>query len=113
MVFDIVSQAPFSQIRQALEPDGTYVLVGHDQYGRSGHRWLGSLGRMLPLMALSPVVKPLPGIRSGRPREENWATIVDLLEAGRIRPVVDDRTFPSRRQPTRSTTSSPVLRRAA
>ena len=94
MVFDIVSQAPFSQIRQALEPDGTYVLIGHDQYGRSGHRTLGSLGKMLPLLAISPVVKQLPGIRPSTPREENWATIVDLLRAGRIRPVVEERTFP-------------------
>jgi NADPH:quinone reductase-like Zn-dependent oxidoreductase len=49
---------------------------------------------MLPLMAISPLVRQLPGIRSGPPREENWATIVELLEAGRIRPVVDNRTFP-------------------
>jgi NADPH:quinone reductase-like Zn-dependent oxidoreductase len=94
LVFDIVSQAPFSAIRRVLEPDGTFVLVGHDQYGRSGHRVLGSLGRMLPLLAISPVVKQLPGIRSGPSRRENWATIVELLEEGRIQPVVDRRTFP-------------------
>jgi len=94
MVFDIVSQAPFRQVRRALEPHGTFVFIGHDQYGRSGHRVLGSLGRVLPLMAASPVVKQLPGIRSGHSREENWATIVDLLADNRIRPVVDDRVFP-------------------
>lgn len=93
IVFDIVSQARFSEVRRALEPEGTFVLVGHDQYGRSGHRVLGSLGRMLPLLALSPILKQVPGIRSGPSREENWATIVDLLAAQRIRPVVDERTF--------------------
>ncbi len=93
IVFDIVSQARFSQVRRALEPEGTFVLVGHDQYGRSGHRVLGSLGRMLPLLALSPVLKQVPGIRPGASRQENWATIVELLAAGRIRPVVDERTF--------------------
>jgi NADPH:quinone reductase-like Zn-dependent oxidoreductase len=94
LVFDIVSQAPFSQVRRALEPDGTFALVGHDQYGRSGHRILGSLGRMLPLLAISPFVTQLPGIRPGRPRQQNWATIVELLSDGRIRPVVDRRVFP-------------------
>ncbi|MDO8307051.1 MAG: NAD(P)-dependent alcohol dehydrogenase [Actinomycetota bacterium] len=94
IVFDVVSQAPFRQVRRALEPDGTFVLIGHDQYGRSRHRVLGSLTRMLPLLAISPVVKQLPGIRSGPPREQNLATITDLLAARRIRPVVDDRTFP-------------------
>jgi NADPH:quinone reductase-like Zn-dependent oxidoreductase len=94
LVFDIVSQAPFSQVRHALEPDGTFVLVGHDQYGRSGHRVLGSLGRMLPLLAISPFVQQLPGIRPGPPRQDNWATIVELLTQGRLRPVVDQRAFP-------------------
>jgi NADPH:quinone reductase-like Zn-dependent oxidoreductase len=94
LVFDIVSQAPFSQVRRALEPEGTFVLVGHDQYGRSRHRVLGSLGRMLPLLAISPFTKQLPGIRPGPSREENWATIVELLKEGRIRPVIDERVFP-------------------
>ncbi len=97
IVFDVVSQARFAEVRRALEPDGTFVLVGHDQYGRSGHRVLGSLRRMLPLMAISPLVKQIPGIRPGPSREENWATLVDLLEAGRIHPVVDERTFPLER----------------
>jgi NADPH:quinone reductase-like Zn-dependent oxidoreductase len=93
IVFDIVSQAPFRRVRRALEPDGTFVLIGHDQYGRSGRRVLGSLTRMLPLLAISPLVTQLPGIRSGPPREQNLATITDLLEARRIRPVVDDHIF--------------------
>lgn len=93
LVFDMVSQAPFRQLRRVLEPDGTYVLVGYGQYS-SGHRVLGSIGRMLPLLAISPFVKQVPGIRPGPSREENWATIVELLEAGRIHPVVDERTFP-------------------
>lgn len=94
IVFDIVSQARFAEVRRALQPDGAYVLIGHDHYGRSGHRVLGSLGRMLPLVAVSPLVKQIPGIRPGPPRAEQWATIVELLAAARIRPVVDDRTFP-------------------
>jgi NADPH:quinone reductase-like Zn-dependent oxidoreductase len=94
LVFDIVSLARFSDVRRALEPAGTFVLVGHDQYGRSGHRVLGSLGRMLPLLAISPFVKQLPGVRPGPPRHENWATIVKLLAESRIRPVVDQRAFP-------------------
>ena len=93
IVFDIVSQTPFRHVREALEPDGTFVLIGHDQYGSSGHRVLGSLGRMLPLIAISPFVKQLPAIRSGPSRAENMSVIVDLLAAGRIRPVVDDRVF--------------------
>jgi NADPH:quinone reductase-like Zn-dependent oxidoreductase len=45
-------------------------------------------------MAISPFTRQLPGIRAGRPRTENWATLVELLEQGRLRPVVDERVFP-------------------
>jgi NADPH:quinone reductase-like Zn-dependent oxidoreductase len=93
IVFDVVSDRPFAEIRRALEPDGTFVLIGHDQYGRTGHRWMGSLGRMLPLMATAPFRRQIPGVRTGPSREQNLATLVDLLEAGTIRPVVD-RCFP-------------------
>ncbi len=94
IVFDVVSQKPFSQIRRVLKPDGKFVLIGHDHYGRTGHRWLGSMGRMLPMMAVAPFVEQIPGIGSSRPREENLATLVQLIESGRLRPVVDDRKFP-------------------
>ena len=49
---------------------------------------------MLPLLAVSPVVKQLPGVRAGPSRQENWTTIVELLGKGRIRPVVDQQMFP-------------------
>lgn len=93
IVFDVVSRLPFSRIQQVLEPDGTFVLIGHDQYGRSGHRWLGGLGRMLPLMAMSPFRRQLPGIRPGPSRQENLTTVVARLSDGRLRPVVD-RVYP-------------------
>ena len=93
IVFDVASTRAFSEIRRALKPDGMYVLIGHDQYGRSGHRWLGSLGRMLPMMATSPLRRQIPGVRPGPGRSENMATLVDLLQAGKLRPVVD-RTYP-------------------
>lgn len=93
LVLDLVSQAPFAMVRRVLEPDGTYVLVGYGQYS-SGHRVLGSIGRMLSLLAVSPFVKQIPGIRPGPSREENWATLVELLLAGGLHPVVDERTFP-------------------
>lgn len=94
VVFDVVSQQPFSQVRRALQPDGRFVLIGHDHYGRSGHRWLGSMGRMLPLMAASPFVKQLPGIAPTTPRAENLATIAQMLDSGAVVPVVDRRVFP-------------------
>lgn len=93
IVLDIVSNRSLADVRRALAPDGTFVLVGHDQYGRSGHRWLGSLGRMVPMLVASPFVAQLPGVRRATPRPQNLATIVGLLRSGAIRPVVDPRVF--------------------
>lgn len=94
IVFDVVSQKPFSQMRRVLRPRGRFVLIGHDHYGRSGHRWLGSMSRMLPLLAVSPFVKQLPGIGPATPRSRNLATIVELIESGEVVPIVDERVFP-------------------
>jgi NADPH:quinone reductase-like Zn-dependent oxidoreductase len=93
IVLDVVSNRPFAEIRRALTPHGTFVLIGHDQYGRSGHRVLGSMGRMIPLMATSPFRRPIPGVRPGPGRRENLATLVTMIESGVLRPVVD-RSFP-------------------
>lgn len=93
VILDVVSQMPFRQARRALEPDGRYVMIGHDHYGRSGRRLLGGMGPMLPLLLRAPFTPQLSGITSGPPRPEQLATIVGLLGDDRIRPVVDDRIF--------------------
>ena len=43
------------EIRQALDPNGGYVLIGHDAFGATGRHWLGSIPRMVGLMARSAV----------------------------------------------------------
>jgi hypothetical protein len=30
-------------VRRALDPRGRYILIGHDAFGATGHRWLGSI----------------------------------------------------------------------
>jgi NADPH:quinone reductase-like Zn-dependent oxidoreductase len=57
MIFDVPGNHPYADIRRALAPDGTYVLIGHDLFGGAGRRWLGSLPRFLGLMAISPFSK--------------------------------------------------------
>ena len=55
-LLDIVGNHPWSRLKRALTPEGTYVLIGHDKYGASGRRWFGSLGRFFKLMVISPFV---------------------------------------------------------
>ena len=54
LIVDIPGNHSFAECRRVLAPDGTYVLIGHDGYGATAGRWLGSLPRVLPLVAMAP-----------------------------------------------------------
>jgi NADPH:quinone reductase-like Zn-dependent oxidoreductase len=99
LIFDVPGNHPFSACRRALAPDGTYVLVGHDRFGRGAGRWLGSIPRVLKLVALSPFVGQLPTPDFSMPdKQSRMAVLKGLLEAGKITPVVD-RAYPLSRVP--------------
>ena len=94
VILDIPGNHSFAQIRRALEPDGSYVLVGHDQYGREGRAVLGSIPRMFGLMARASFTPQIPrGSFSSRPKLDYLHALADLVEANQLHPIVD-RTFP-------------------
>jgi NADPH:quinone reductase-like Zn-dependent oxidoreductase len=93
LILDIAGNHPWSDLRRALTPEGTYVLIGHDQYGGSGHRWFGSLGRFFKLMVISPFVSHLQPFRGTKDPGDRLVVLKELIEAGKITPVID-RTFP-------------------
>jgi NADPH:quinone reductase-like Zn-dependent oxidoreductase len=92
-ILDIVGNHPWSECRRALTPDGTCVLSGFDQYGRSGHRWFGSLGRFAKLIVISPFVSHLHPFRGTKDPGDRLVVLKELIEAGKLTPVID-RTFP-------------------
>lgn len=92
-ILDIAGNHPWSECRRALAPDGTYVLSGFDQYGRSGHRWFGSLGRFAKLIVISPFVRHLHPFRGTKDPGDRLVVLKELIEAGKLTPFVD-RTFP-------------------
>jgi NADPH:quinone reductase-like Zn-dependent oxidoreductase len=92
-VLDIAGNHPWSEARRALAPHGTYVLSGFDQYGGSGHRWFGSLGRFAKLIVISPFVSNLHPFRGAKDPGDRLVVLKELIEAGKITPFID-RTFP-------------------
>jgi NADPH:quinone reductase-like Zn-dependent oxidoreductase len=70
------------------------VLIGHDHFGKLGHRFLGSLPRVLKLVASSLLVSQLPELSFSMPsKTDSMAVLKEFLEAGKITPVID-RTYP-------------------
>ena len=87
-ILDIAGNGSLSQLRRALTPRGTLVIVGAEDAGN----WLG-IRRQLRAAALSPFILQKLGFFISKERREDLEELRKLLEAGMIRPVVD-RTFP-------------------
>jgi NADPH:quinone reductase-like Zn-dependent oxidoreductase len=92
VIIDLPGNHRWSDLRRALTPGGAYVLIGHDQYGGAGHRWFGSLGRFANLLVISPFVKQLHPFRGAKDPGDRLALLKELIEAGKVTPVID-RTF--------------------
>ena len=92
-VIDIPGNHPYSQVKRVLTPHGRYVLIGHDQYGAEGRRWLGSLPRVLGLALGSLRSDHLPRPDFAGPGPDAMPEIARLAAEGRLRPLID-RTYP-------------------
>jgi NADPH:quinone reductase-like Zn-dependent oxidoreductase len=93
VILDIAGNHPRPDIKRALTPEGTFVLIGHDHYGGSGHRWFGSLGRFAKLIVISPFVPQLHPFRGAKDPGDRLVVMKELIESGKVTPVID-RTFP-------------------
>jgi NADPH:quinone reductase-like Zn-dependent oxidoreductase len=88
VILDTAGNRPLSQLRRALAPRGTLVIVGGEDAGN----WLG-IRRQLRAAALSPFVRQKLGFFIAKQRSHDLEELRKLLEAAAVRAVVD-RTFP-------------------
>lgn len=93
LIFDVPGNRSFEDLKGALAENGRYVLIGHDDYGRSGNRVLGgTIGRIIKLQLLAPFGRRVDTDAPAK-TENPLAVLKELLEAGTITPVIDS-TFP-------------------
>src|SRR5207248_1885855 len=88
-ILDMVGNRSLSQLRQALTPRGTLVLVG----GEGGDRWIGALSRSMQALVVSPFVSQRLRPVLAAANTQDLGFLTELIEAGKVRPVID-RTFP-------------------
>jgi NADPH:quinone reductase-like Zn-dependent oxidoreductase len=84
VMLDLVGTNSLSDCRRALTPRGTYVLVGVKDMGR----WFG-LGRQFKVLLLSPAVGQHMRVFVVRHNKNDLATLKELIEAGKVAPVID------------------------
>jgi NADPH:quinone reductase-like Zn-dependent oxidoreductase len=87
---DTAGRRPLSRLRHALTPKGTLVIVGGD----GGGPWTGGFFRgVLRAPVLSLFVGQKLGFVNSRVNQEDLRTVGELVEAGKLTPVID-RTYP-------------------
>ncbi|WP_433250108.1 NAD(P)-dependent alcohol dehydrogenase [Streptosporangium sp. CA-135522] len=89
LLLDIAGSRPAWACRRALTPGGTHVVVG----GPAG-RWLQPVGHVFSVLAMSPFVSQRAAMADAvrcTENKRNLLTLTELIEAGKITPVIDRR----------------------
>jgi NADPH:quinone reductase-like Zn-dependent oxidoreductase len=89
VILDIAGNRGLSQLRRALTPKGTLVVVG----GETAGRWLGGADRQIRALLLSPFVHQRLCTFVASETSGDLATICDLIQSGQLKPAID-RVYP-------------------
>ena len=95
LILDVASNLALGDCARVLKPNGVYILIGHDHYGASGSKWLGSGIPAFLKLALRTAFNPhliKPNMAAPN-KQVGMALFADLMAKGQLTPVVD-RAFP-------------------
>ncbi|MEY2590219.1 MAG: hypothetical protein QOJ67_2203 [Acidimicrobiaceae bacterium] len=83
VVIDLVGNLALADVRRALKPNGTLVLVGG-----TGGRWFKGTHRFIGALLLTPFVRQRLRPLIHQDRRRDLETLKELIEAGKLTPVV-------------------------
>lgn len=91
VVFDLVGNRSLADLRRAVTPRGVVVLSGGGVY--KGGSVVGPIGMVVRAQLARAFVKQRLVVLSEVPSTRNLDTLRELIEAGKVTPVID-RTYP-------------------
>jgi NADPH:quinone reductase-like Zn-dependent oxidoreductase len=86
LIIDMVGNHTLLSNRKVLSPKGIFVIIG----GPKGN-WLGPLVQPINAFILSPFVGQDFGMMIGELRHDDLAILGDLMQSGKVTPVIDRR----------------------
>jgi NADPH:quinone reductase-like Zn-dependent oxidoreductase len=86
LIIDSAGNHPLSACRRALEPSGTYVMVGGPYRG-----WIDFLARLIQVPVLSRLSSQKLTMVMAKGNQEDLALLRDLMAEGKVTPVIDRR----------------------
>ena len=89
LILDNVGNRSLAEFRRVLSPRGKYVMIGGG--GPNDGRWIGALGRPVLALAQSPFVSQDMGMMLAELNKSDLALLGDLMQAGKVTPVIDRR----------------------
>jgi NADPH:quinone reductase-like Zn-dependent oxidoreductase len=84
VIIDMVSNHSLLANRKALKPNGIFIIIG----GAKGN-WLGPMVTPIKALMLSPFVGQEFGMFLAQMRDDDLAILADLMQAGKVTPVID------------------------
>jgi NADPH:quinone reductase-like Zn-dependent oxidoreductase len=84
VILDTGGNRPLRQLRRALTPRGTLVIVG----GEIDWRWLGGIDRQLRAVVLSPFTRQQLGTLLCSENQADLLELTKLIESGQVTPVI-------------------------
>jgi NADPH:quinone reductase-like Zn-dependent oxidoreductase len=84
LIVETAGAHPISDLRRALTPRGTLVIVG----GEGGGKWVGKAGRMVQAPMMSPFIRQTLRMLAVKHNGDDLVVLKDLIEAGKVTPVI-------------------------
>jgi NADPH:quinone reductase-like Zn-dependent oxidoreductase len=91
LVLDLVGNHTLSEFRRALTPEGKLVLSGGGT--SEGGSLFGPMALIIKGMIMSRLSPDRVAVTVALPNRENLATLRELVESGKVTPIID-RTYP-------------------